>query len=84
MTAFEEREGTNVREPHAVLSKIGWYAYGGVSPLENTPVKICRVQACVKSVNNVLNPSFNQDIVSRDNNIRELYDIRAFITVYNR
>ena len=25
MIALEEHEGTNVRDPHAVLSKIGWY-----------------------------------------------------------
>ena len=67
MTVLEEREGTNIREPHAVLSKIGWYACGGVSPLENAPVKICRVQACVKTVDGALDPPFNPDIVSLDN-----------------
>ena len=72
MTVLEEREGTDVRELHAVLSKIGWYACGDVSPPENTSAKICRVQACVKSANDVLDSPFNHDIVSRDNKIREL------------
>ena len=54
------------------MSKIGRYACRGVFPLENTPVKICRVQACVKRVDDVLDPPFNADIVSRDNKIREL------------
>ena len=72
MTVLGERKGSNVREPHAVLSKISWYACGGISPLKNTPVKICRVPACVKSVDNVLDPTINLDIVSRDNKIREI------------
>ena len=45
ITVLEEREGTNNRKPHAVLSKIGWYSCGGVSPLENALIKICRVHA---------------------------------------
>ena len=69
MSVLEEREGTNLGKPHAVLSKVGWYACGGVSPLENTPIKICRLQACFKSVDDVLDPPFNPNIVSRDNKI---------------
>ena len=41
-----------------------------VSPLENT--QICRVQACVKSVDDVLDPPFNLDNVLPDNKMREL------------
>ena len=41
-------------------------------PLENTPVKICQVQARAKSVDNVSDPPFNPDIVSRNNKIRKL------------
>ena len=52
--------------------KIDWYACGGVSQLENAQDKICPVQTCVKSVDDVLDPPFNPNIVSRDNEIREL------------
>ena len=47
VTVLEERVGTSRSDPHAILTPLGWLGCHGRSPLEESPVKICRVQACV-------------------------------------
>ena len=43
MTALEERVDASRSDPHANLTPLGWLGRGGRSPLEESPVKICRV-----------------------------------------
>ena len=69
MTVLEEREGVSRSDPHAILCPLGWYACGGLSPLQATPVKVCRVHACVDKVKELAG---NPEIVSRDHKIKEL------------
>ena len=47
MTVLEERVGASRSDPHAILTPLGWLGCGCRSPLEESPVKVCRVQARV-------------------------------------
>ena len=40
MTVLGEREGVSRREPHAILTPLGWLACGGKSLLEKQNVKV--------------------------------------------
>ena len=50
MTVLEERVGRQISDPHATLTPLGWMAYGGMSPLDGSDVKIRRVQALATDV----------------------------------
>ena len=51
------------------MTPLGWLGCGGRSPSEESPVKVCRVQACVNMTAGVTECP---EIVARDNRIREL------------
>ena len=78
MTVLEERVGVSRCEPHAVLTPLGWLACGGKSPLEKQNVKVCRVQTSSDLSSEVL---LNQEIVSRDEKIKELEQALRDVTL---
>ena len=64
MTMLEERVGASRSDPHAILTPLGWLGCGGKSPLEESPMKVCRQHdsRCYRM----------SEIVARDNRICEL------------
>ena len=69
MTVLEEKVGASRRDLHVILTPLGWLGCGGISPLEESPVKVCRVQG---RVNMKADVAECPEIVARDNRIREL------------
>ena len=67
MTVLEERVGALRSDPHAILTPLGWLGCGGRSPLEESPVKVCRVQAYANMTADVTECP---EIVARDNRQR--------------
>ena len=78
ITVLEERVGALRSDPHAVLTPLGWLGCGGKSPLEESPVKVCRVHACVNMTASVAECP---EIVARDNRIRELEQALKDVTL---
>ena len=69
MTVLEERVVALRSDPNAILAPLRWLGCGGRSPLEESPIKVCRVQACVNMTAGVTECP---KIMARDNRIREL------------
>ena len=78
MTVLEERVGASRSDPHAILTPLEWLDCGGRSPLEESPVKVCRVQACVNMTADVTECS---EIEARSNRIRELEQVLKDVTL---
>ena len=79
MIVLEERVGASRSDLHAILTPLGWLGCGGRSPLEESPVKVCRVQACVNMTADVTKCP---EIVARDNRIRELEQALKDVTLH--
>ena len=77
-TVLEERVGASRSDPHAILPPLGWLGCGGGGPLEESLVKVCRVQA---SVNMTAGVTKCPEIVARDNRIRELEQALKDVTL---
>ena len=71
MTVLEERERDN---PHIFFSKTGWYACGDISPLEKSPVKICRVQACTDKFGTPFLTQLLLLVKTEYENLKKLYE----------
>ena len=63
---------------NAILTPLGWLGCDGRSPMEESPVKVCRVQAYVKMTAGVTECP---EIVARDNRIRELEQALKDVTL---
>ena len=69
MTALEEREGLLRSDPHALLTPLGWCAYGGASPLGMSALlKVKRVHVSPGNKIELL----RSDIASKDQKIGQL------------
>ena len=80
MTVLEERVGASRSDPYAILTSLGWLGCSGRSPLEECPVKVCRVQACVYMTAGVTECP---ELVAGDNRIRELEQALKDVTLQN-
>ena len=78
MNVLEERLGASRSDPHAILTPLGWLGCGGRSPYKESPVKVCRVQACVDMTADVTECP---EIVARGNQIRELEQALKDVTL---
>ena len=78
MTVLEERVGASRSDPHAILTPLEWLGCGGRNPLEESPVKVCRVQACFDMTAGVTECT---EIVARGNRIRELEQALKDVTL---
>ena len=69
MTALEEREGLLRSDPHALLTPLGWCAYGDASPLGMSALlKVKRIYILPGNEMELL----RSDIASKDQKIGQL------------
>ena len=78
MYAKQERMGKSQTDPHALLSPLGWLAFGGKTSLSEVPVKVLRANVEDKQSKTL---SLQQAIDRKDAEIAELHSVVKDLSV---